>query len=89
MLSLRILAIGVCLAFAMVPSLAADASKNLPLRVAQMTPNVCWEACSTPCGKTYEKCRANANPSSRQLSGCLTVLEACRNQCRDQCGFKK
>lgn len=87
MLSLRILAIGAC---AMVVSSTADtALKSLPLRLAQMTPGVCWETCSTPCGKTYEKCRGNANPSSRQLAECVTVLEACRNQCRDQCGLKK
>ena len=71
MFSPRRLQIGVCLASTMVLSLIADAAtKTLPSRVAQMTAPVCWEACSVPCDKTYEKCHArNSNFGRAHLTG--------------------
>jgi hypothetical protein len=87
MFSPRRLQIGVCLASTMVLSSIADAAtKTLPSRVAQMTAPVCWEACSVPCDKTYEKCAAD-NPD--RLTECRTVRDTCHDQCRDQCGLKK
>ena len=90
MLSLRILAIGICLTSAMVPSLTTNAvAKNFPLRLAQMTTGVCWDTCSTPCYRNYEKCAEDTTLSPLQRTGCRTIFEACHSQCRDQCGLKK
>ena len=90
MFSPRNLPIGVYLVAAIVPSLAADASaKNLPTMLAQMTPKVCWESCSTPCDKAYEKCAGDAKLDPDQVARCRTALDACNDRCRDQCGLKK
>ena len=87
MLSSRNLPISVCLASAIVLSLTVDAAaKNTVL--AQMTPSVCWQTCSAPCDKTYEKCAADAKLNADQLPGCRKALDACQSMCRDQCGFK-
>jgi hypothetical protein len=78
--------IGVCLASVMVLSSVADAAtKNLSNRVAQMTPDVCWESCSGMCDKTYEKCVAKP----AQDTQCRTARVNCHDQCSVQCGFKK
>ncbi len=83
------LPIGIYLASAIVSNSIVDAAaKNFPSKLAQMTPSVCWEACSTACSRAHEKCAAGAKPNTDQLTGCRTVAEACRDQCRDQCGFK-
>jgi hypothetical protein len=90
MFSSRRLQIGVCLASVMVLSLITNAAaKNLPIRQAQMTTGVCWEACSAPCGKTFEKCTADVKLNPDQLARCQTALDACQDRCRDQCGVKK
>jgi hypothetical protein len=84
------LQLGVWLASAMVlSSMANAATKNLPSRLAQMTPGVCWQACSAPCGQTFEKCTADAKLNPDQLARCQTVEDACYDRCRDQCGLKK
>jgi len=87
MLSSRNLPISVCLASAIVLSLIVDAAaKNTVL--AQMTPSVCWQTCSAPCDKRYEKCVAVAKTNAGQLPDCRKALDACHSMCRDQCGLK-
>jgi len=86
MFSSRGFQIGVCLASVMVLSVVTNAAaKNLPIRLAQMTPSVCWEACSGSCDKTYEKCALD-NPD--QLTQCRTARDTCHDQCSDRCGLK-
>jgi len=81
------LQIGVCLASTMVlSSIVNAATKTVPTRIAQMTPAVCWETCSSTCDKAYEKC-ALGNPD--QVTQCRTARDTCHDQCSDQCGFKK
>ena len=78
MFSPKNLQLGVCLASAMVlSSIANAATKNLPIRLAQMTPSVCWATCSAPCTQTNEKCTAEAKLNSDQLAKCQTVSDAC------------
>ena len=90
MFSPRNLLIGVYLVAVIVLSLAADASaKSFPTMLAQVTPSVCWQSCSTPCDKTYEKCAADAKLNPDQVARCQTALDACDDRCRDQCGLKK
>jgi hypothetical protein len=90
MFSPKNLQLGICLASAMVlSSIPNAATKNVPTRLAQMTPGVCWATCSAPCGQTYEKCTAEAKPNPDQLAKCQTVSDACYDRCRDQCGLKK
>ena len=90
MFSPKNLQLFVCLASAMVlSSIANAATKNLPIRLAQMTPGVCWATCSAPCTQTHEKCTAEAKLNSDQLAKCQTVSDACYDRCRDQCGLKK
>jgi hypothetical protein len=67
-------------------SIANAATKKLPSRLAQMTPTVCWLACSSTCDKTYEKCVAD-NPD--QLTQCRTARDTCHDHCGDQCNLKK
>ena len=90
MFSPKNLQLGICLASVMVlSSIANAATKNLPIRLAQMTPSVCWATCSAPCGQTHEKCTAEARLNSDQLAKCQMVFDACYDRCRDQCGLKK
>ena len=85
----RYLAMGVSLAGVMVQTLIVQAAaKNHATMLAQMTPGVCWAACSTPCDQAYENCTAGARLNPNQLTGCRTVLEACRDSCRERCGLK-
>jgi hypothetical protein len=87
MFSPRGLQIGVWLASTMLlSSISNAATKNLPSRVAQMTPSVCWETCSGSCDKAYEKCAVD-NPD--RVTECRTSNETCHDQCSDRCGFKK
>jgi len=90
MFSPRNLSIGFSVAFAMVliPTAQAAAGHH-PSVLAQMTPGVCWDTCSTPCEEQYKGCTTSAQRNPDQLTGCRTVVEACRNRCRDQCGLKK
>ena len=90
MFSPRKLSIGLFMASAMVltPSVHV-AAEHHPSVLAQMTPGVCWDTCSTPCEQEYKSCTTNAQRNPDQLTGCRTVVEACRNHCRDQCGLKK
>ena len=88
MFSRKNLQLGVCLASAM--ALSANAStKDLAIRLAQMTPSVCWATCSAPCTQAHEKCTAETKLNPDQLAKCQTVLDACYDRCRDQCGLKK
>jgi hypothetical protein len=87
LLSTRNLPISISLASAIVLSLIDDATaKNTML--AQMTPSVCWQTCSAPCDKTYEKCAADAKLNADQLPDCRKALDACQSMCRDQCNLK-
>ena len=87
MFSPRRLQIGICLATTMVLSSIANAgTKNLPSRVAQMAPSVCWEACSGTCDKTYEKCAVD---NADRIAECRTARDTCHDQCSDRCGLKK
>jgi hypothetical protein len=67
-------------------SIANAATKNLPSRLAQMTPSVCWQACSSTCDQTYEKCVAD---NTGQLTQCRTARDTCHDHCSDQCNLKK
>jgi hypothetical protein len=87
MFSRRRLQVGVCLATTMVLSSVANAAtKNPPSRVAQMTPSVCWEACSGTCDKTYEKCAVD---NADRIAECRMARDTCHDQCSDRCGLKK
>jgi len=90
MLSPKNFLIGVALASAMLSSSIVDtAAKKSPSMLAQMTPSVCWETCSTSCEQTNEKCTTEAMGKPDQLAGCHAAVETCRDKCRDQCGIKK
>jgi hypothetical protein len=90
MFSLRSLPMGVCLASAIaLSSMAHAAEKYYPSELAQMTPSVCWAACSTPCEEALKKCETDAKLDADRLGGCRAVAEACRNSCRDECGLKR
>lgn len=90
MFSPRNLSIGFCVASAVVLTpIVHVAAEYHPSVLAQMTPSVCWDTCSTPCEEQYKSCTTNAERKPDQLTGCRRVVEACRNNCRDQCGLKK
>ena len=90
MFSPKTLQLGIGLASAMVlSSIANAATKDLPTRLAQMTPSVCWATCSAPCSQTYDKCKAETKLNPDQLAKCQTVSDACYDRCRDECGIKK
>jgi hypothetical protein len=90
MFSPRGLSIGISVASAMVlTSIVYVAAEHHPRVLAQMTPGVCWDTCSTPCEAEYRGCTTNAQRNPDQLAGCRTVVEACRNHCRDQCSLKR
>ena len=58
MFSLRSLPMGVCFASAIaLSSMAHAAEKYYPSVLAQMTPSVCWAACSTPCEEALKEVR--------------------------------
>jgi len=84
MFSPRWLKIGICLAFTM--ALSSTANAVTKSRLAQMTPSVCWQACSGTCDKTYERCAVD-NPD--RVTECRTANETCHDQCSDRCGLKK
>ncbi len=90
MFSLRSLPMGVCLASAIALSSTAHVpAKDYPSILAQMTPSVCWAACSTPCEEALKKCETDAKLDAGRLGGCRAVAEACRDRCRDECGLKR
>ena len=81
---------GVCFASAIaLSSMAHAAEKYYPSVLAQMSPSVCWAACSTPCEEALKKCETGAKLDADRLGGCRAVAEACRDKCREACGLKK
>jgi hypothetical protein len=90
MSSLRNFSIGVCVASAVtLTPIVQGAANNYPTVLAQMTPGVCWDACSAPCGEAHKSCTTKAQLDPEQLTRCNSALEKCQDQCRNKCGLKK
>jgi hypothetical protein len=87
---LRNFAIGVSLGSAVtLTSIVQSAANNYPTVLAQMTPGVCWDACSASCEQAYKSCTTKAQLDPDQLTRCDSSLDRCHDQCRNKCGLKK